>query len=232
MSNHYHLVFRTRLPNLSLGGQKSEWRRRPVVELVSSPRRPRLPRSFKAEVVEASVYLVRLCRYVLAEPGGRETSAPTRETGLEQLQGALRRGLVRLRRRRVPVATRGHEKQPRRSRAVLDYVEPAAHQRRPPSSSDRRVIGTEAFANSSGIKRVTHRRRKRRPRTACRHAITGGDPRGRHWTPEGLAGGIGTRISPRPLRRRKSSASPGLSRKTVRRMVKGFEDGPPGPVPT
>jgi putative transposase len=65
MPNHFHLVLRTRQPNLSramahLDGQYAQWwnKRHKHVGHVYQGR-------FKAQVVETSVYLVRLCRYVL-----------------------------------------------------------------------------------------------------------------------------------------------------------------------
>lgn len=68
MPNHFHLVMRTRLPNLSLAmrhlnGRYAQWwnKRHCHVGHVFQGR-------FKAQVVEASVYLVRLCRYVLLNP--------------------------------------------------------------------------------------------------------------------------------------------------------------------
>ncbi len=68
MPNHYHLVFRTRRPNLSLamarlnGRYAQRWNKRHAhVGHVFQGR-------FKAQIVEASVYLVRLCRYVLLNP--------------------------------------------------------------------------------------------------------------------------------------------------------------------
>src|ERR1700736_3964419 len=68
MPNHYHLVLRTRHANLSLAirylnGSYAQWwnRRHGHVGHVFQGR-------FKAQIVEASVYLVRLCRYVLLNP--------------------------------------------------------------------------------------------------------------------------------------------------------------------
>ena len=68
MPNHSHLVFRTRLPNLSrtihfLNGKYAQWwnRRHGRVGHVFQAR-------FKAQIVDACTYLLRLCRYVLANP--------------------------------------------------------------------------------------------------------------------------------------------------------------------
>jgi putative transposase len=68
MPNHFHLVVRTRRPNLSLAmghlnGRYAQWwnKRHAHVGHIFQGR-------LKAQVVEASVYLVRLCRYVLLNP--------------------------------------------------------------------------------------------------------------------------------------------------------------------
>jgi putative transposase len=68
MPNHFHLVIRTRRPNLSLAmgqlnGRYAQWwnKRHARIGHVFQGR-------FKAQVVETSVYLVRLCRYVLLNP--------------------------------------------------------------------------------------------------------------------------------------------------------------------
>jgi len=68
MPNHSHLVFRTRQPNLSraigqLNGTYAQWwnRRHARVGHIYQGR-------FKAQIVEQSYYLLRLCRYVLMNP--------------------------------------------------------------------------------------------------------------------------------------------------------------------
>lgn len=68
MPNHYHLVFRTREPNLSdtmehLNGQYARWwnRRHQHVGHVFQAR-------FKAQIIESGQYLLRLVRYVLLNP--------------------------------------------------------------------------------------------------------------------------------------------------------------------
>jgi putative transposase len=68
MPNHYHLVFRTRKPNLSLAvrhvnGEYARWwnRRHAHVGHVFQGR-------FKAQIIETGVYLLRVCRYVLLNP--------------------------------------------------------------------------------------------------------------------------------------------------------------------
>ena len=68
MPNHYHLVLRTRQPNLSLAiahlnGTYAQWwnKRHGRVGHVYQGR-------FKAQIVDACTYLLRLCRYVLMNP--------------------------------------------------------------------------------------------------------------------------------------------------------------------
>jgi REP element-mobilizing transposase RayT len=68
MPNHFHLVIRTRQPNLSLAmghldGRFAQWwnKRHAHIGHVFQGR-------FKGQVVESAVYLVRLCRYVLLNP--------------------------------------------------------------------------------------------------------------------------------------------------------------------
>lgn len=68
MPNHHHLVIRTRLPNLSeamrqLNGVFAQWwnRTHGHVGHVFQAR-------FKAQIVDAAVYLLRLCRYVWRNP--------------------------------------------------------------------------------------------------------------------------------------------------------------------
>ena len=68
MPNHYHLVLRTRRPNLSLAighlnGTYAKWwnKRHARVGHIYQGR-------FKGQIVEACTYLARLCRYVLMNP--------------------------------------------------------------------------------------------------------------------------------------------------------------------
>ena len=68
MPNHYHLVLRTRRPNLSaaighLNGCYAQWwnKRHARLGHIYQGR-------FKAQIVEACTYLLRLCRYVLMNP--------------------------------------------------------------------------------------------------------------------------------------------------------------------
>jgi len=147
MRNHYHWVFRTRQPNLSfavrhLNGTYAQWwnTRHHRVGHVFQGR-------FKAQVVEASVYLVRLCRYVLLNPvRGGLCSHPAEWpwSSYKMLAGLTASDCVD-----VPSLLRQVDiENPEAVRArLLHYVEPesdpeiAAFIR-----SDRRVIGTEVFA--------------------------------------------------------------------------------------
>lgn len=79
MPNHYHLVLRTRRPNLSLAirqlnGKYAQWwnkRHRRVGHVYQG--------RFKAQVVDQCTYLLRLCRYVLMNPVRAKLVAHPRE---------------------------------------------------------------------------------------------------------------------------------------------------------
>lgn len=147
MPNHYHLVLRTRRPNLSLAirhlnGSYAQWwnKRHAHVGHVFQGR-------FKAQIVEASVYLVRLCRYVLLNPVRKGLCAHPEEwrwSSYKMLVGTASSPCVDVESllRRVD---EGDMEAVRRR--LLDYVDPEAD---PDIAafirSDRRVIGTRAFA--------------------------------------------------------------------------------------
>jgi putative transposase len=146
MPNHYHWVLRTRQPNLSLAmqhlnGRYAQWwnKRHGHVGHVLQAR-------FKAQVVEATVYLVRLCRYVLLNPvraglcahpsewrwssyGDLVSGAPSRFVDTASLLALVDSDIARARAR------------------LVDYVGP---DRDPDMEAfirnDRRIIGTSAFA--------------------------------------------------------------------------------------
>ena len=147
MPNHYHLVFRTRRANLSLairylnGTYAQWWNRRHVRGGHVFQGR------FKAQVIEATVYLVRLCRYVIlnpvraalvAEPGDWRWSSYGALSGATPSPCADIDSLVR-----AIDPDRGDSVRGR----LLDYVAP---ERDPEIAtfirSDCRVIGTKAFA--------------------------------------------------------------------------------------
>ena len=146
MPNHYHWVLRTRLPNLShamrhLNGRYAQWwnKRHGHVGHVLQAR-------FKAQIVEASVYLVRLCRYVLLNPvraglcahpsewrwssyAALVSGAPSRVVDTASLLALVDSDIHR---------ARAH---------LIDYVGPETD----PDMmafirNDRRIIGTPAFA--------------------------------------------------------------------------------------
>lgn len=146
MPNHYHLVLRTRRANLSrairhLNGSYAQWwnKRHAHVGHVFQGR-------FKAQIVEASVYLVRLCRYVLLNPVlAALCSHPKawRWSSFNSLAGGATSACVdvdSLLRSLDDADVEGF-----RAR-LIDYIEPAAD---PDIAtfirSDRRVIGTPAF---------------------------------------------------------------------------------------
>ena len=147
MPNHFHLVFRTRRPNLSfavkhLNGTYAQWwnkRHRRVGHIFQG--------RFKAQVVEASVYLVRLCRYVLLNPVRSGLCSHPAEwpwSSYRMLAGTTSSDCVDV----GSLLRRVDEQNPEAVRArLLDYVAPdsdpeiAAFVR-----NDRRVIGTEAYA--------------------------------------------------------------------------------------
>jgi putative transposase len=147
MSNHFHLVTRTRQPNLShamkhLNGEYARWwnkRHRRVGHLVQG--------RFKAQIVETSVYLVRLCRYVLLNPVRRGLCAHPGDwpwSSYAMLAGTTPPGCVNVGALLARVdAEHGEAARGR----LLDYVEPEAD---PDIAafirSDRRIIGTDAFA--------------------------------------------------------------------------------------
>jgi putative transposase len=147
MTNHYHLVLRTRRANLSLAmrdlnGNYAQWwnKRHAHVGHVFQGR-------FKAQIVEASVYLVRLCRYVLLNPVRKGLCAHPEEwrwNSYTMLAGRASSSLVDVDSllRRVDEG----DMEAVRKR-LLDYVDPEAD---PDIAafirSDRRVIGTPAFA--------------------------------------------------------------------------------------
>lgn len=146
MPNHYHLVLRTRQPNLSLAmrhlnGRYAQWwnKRHAHVGHVVQGR-------FKAQVVEASVYLVRLCRYILLNPVRAGLCAHPEEwpwssysdlvSGRPALHVDVDSLLLRV---DTDIA---------RARArLIDYVQPETD---PDMAAfirgDRRVIGTPSFA--------------------------------------------------------------------------------------
>jgi putative transposase len=147
MENHYHLVFRTRRPNLSLAvgclnGRYARWwnKRHHRVGHMFQGR-------FKAQIVEASVYLVRLCRYVLLNPvraGLCSHPAQWPWSSYRMLAGTTSSGGVDV--ESLLRQVDGEDPEIARAR-LLDFVEPDAD----PEigafiRSDRRVIGTHAYA--------------------------------------------------------------------------------------
>ena len=147
MPNHFHLVLRTRQPNLSLAMQKlngryAQWwnKRHAHIGHIFQGR-------FKAQIVEASVYLVRLCRYVLLNPVRASLCSHPKEWRWNSFKALAHR---------TPCDWVDVESLLRRiddsnieavRARLIDYVQPEADpEMRAFIRDDRRVIGTAAFA--------------------------------------------------------------------------------------
>lgn len=228
MPNHYHLVLRTRCANLSLAirhlnGTYAQWwnRRHGHVGHVFQGR-------FKAQVVETSVYLWRLCRYVLLnpvraalcrEPGGWPWSSFHALTGrttscvdIDSLLGMLDDGAGRdLHAALVDSIDRA------------DDLEMTAFIR-----GDRRVIGTDGFAAQFRTRaRAASKEVPARERRIGTPSLT-------EILAEAVREGAGL---PGGIRRAHESAGyalsdiarcAGLSPKAVSRILRGHESRRPG----
>jgi putative transposase len=221
MSNHYHLVVRTRQPNLSLAvaylnGTYARWwnkRHRRVGHMFQG--------RFKGQVVETGVYLVRLCRYVLLNPVRRNLCAHPADwpwSSYHALAGTRSSDCVDV----ESLLRQVDRENPEGARArLLDYVEPesdpeiAAFIR-----SDRRVIGTEAFASQfralarAASKEVPARERRLGTPSLVdilADAVRRGD---------GLPGGV-RRAHEASYTVSDIARSAGLARATVQRIVDG-----------
>ena len=221
MPNHFHLVFRTRQPNLSLAvghlnSTYARWwnKRHQHVGHVFQGR-------FKAQVVETSVYLVRLCRYVLLNPvRGGLCSHPAEWpwNSYKALTSITSSNCVDV----ESLLCQVDKENPEAIRArLIDYVEPASDPEMAAFiRSDRRVIGTEAFAAQF--------------RPLARAAPTEVPARERRVGTPGVAGilaeavrsGQGLPVGVRHAHDARYSLSEiarcaGLSRNTVQRIVNG-----------
>ena len=221
MPNHYHLVLRTRRPNLSLAirhlnGRYAQWwnKRHSHIGHVFQGR-------FKAQVVEARVYLVRLCRYVLLNPVRASlcsrpdgwlwssfknlvSGLPSAHVDVDSLLQLLDTDVASVRAR------------------LVDYVNPGAD----PDMcafirSDRRVIGTPAFAErfrpearAASPEVPAKERRVGTPDLAETLAAAVGDG-------EGLAGGVRRARESGGYSFADIARCAGVSEKTVARMVSG-----------
>lgn len=146
MPNHYHWVMRTRRPNLSramrqLNGRYAPWwnkRHGHIGHIVQG--------RFKAQIVEASVYLVRLVRYVLLNPvraglcshpaewpwssfGNLVSGVPCPHVSVESMLSLVDTDVERARARLVAYVN------PESDPEITAFIR-----------SDQRVIGTAAFA--------------------------------------------------------------------------------------
>lgn len=231
MHNHYHLVLRTRRANLSLAirhlnGSYAQWwnKRHEHVGHVFQGR-------FKAQIVEASVCLLRLCRYVLLNPvraglcahpeGWQWSSFKTLAGGTESPCvdiGSLLQSL--------------DDKDGEIVRArLVDYINPAAD---PDIGTfirgDRRVIGTEPFAAQfrrraqAAPKEIPAR--DRRIGTPSLVAILADAVR----QGEGLPNGIRRAHDSAGYPLAEIARCAGLSRGTVSRIVNGPVRAPKKPV--
>lgn len=222
MPNHYHLVFRTRRANLSramrsLNGRYAQWwnSRHAHVGHVFQGR-------FKAQVIESSVYLLRLCRYVLlnpvrgglcADPGDWQWSS------LRALTGGTTSSCIDV---NSLVATLGDGTLTNVHARLVDYVNPDADPEMAAFiRSDQRVIGTDAFA--AQFQRRARRapkevpRRDRRVGTPALTAILVDAVR----SGEGLVCGIRRAHSSGPYTIADIARCAGLARQTVVTIVKG-----------
>lgn len=146
MPNHFHLVIRTRQPNLSLAmghlnGRFAQWWNKRHVHIghVFQGR-------FKAQVVESGVYLVRLCRYVLLNPVRAGLCSHPRDWPWNSYQALVSPqhssfvDVESLVRHIDPDSTNVLER-------LIDYVQPEADPEMAAFiRSDCRVIGTPEFA--------------------------------------------------------------------------------------
>jgi len=147
MPNHFHLVFRTRQPNLSLAmrflnGEFARWwnRRHGHVGHVFQGR-------FKAQVVEHGIYLLRLVRYVLMNPvRAHLVTHPSqwRWSSFPALVDEAPGGLVDTQ-SLVDAIDPDHD--PSTRLRLLDFVAGAADVEMGQwVRSDRRVLGSDTFA--------------------------------------------------------------------------------------
>lgn len=190
MPNHYHLVLRTRTPNISraighLNGAYAQWwnRRHGRVGHIYQGR-------FKGQIVEQCTYLLRLCRYVLMNPvRGRlvEHPADWRWSSYGALAGAS--GSY------VDVPSLLHAIDPDDAPGVhaqlLEYVDGCADEEMAAFlRSDRRVIGSDTFAaqftrRARRASREVPLRERRIGTAALASLLAAAVQRG-----EGLAGGV------------------------------------------
>jgi len=181
MPNHYHVVLRTRRPNLSLAirqvnGVYAQWwnRRHRHLGHVYQGR-------FKAQIVEACTYLVRLCRYVLMNPvrGGLAANpAEWRWSSYRALTGGTATGVDI----ESLLAAIDPDRRLARTR-LLEYVEGETDEEMMALvRSDQRVLGSAEFAKRfaaqarKGSREVP--RRERRTGTSLTQLLAGALERG------------------------------------------------------
>ncbi len=220
MPNHYHLVLRTRHANLSRairhldGTYAQSWNKRHAhVGHVFQAR-------FKAQVVEASAYLVRVCRYVLLNPVRAGLCADSGAWPWSSYKMLASRTLSPC----VDVESllrRVDESDIEAARArLLDYCHPAAD---PDIASfirtDRRVIGSEKFCSQfhcRALPREVPARERRLGTPALVDILADAVRRG-----QGLPGGIRRAHSSAGYSLTDIARCAGVSRETVSRIVNG-----------
>ena len=222
MPNHSHLVIRTRRPNLSLAigrlnGTYAQWwnkGHRRVGHIYQG--------RFKAQVVEASVYLVRLCRYVLLNPvraGLCRHPKDWKWSSYHMLAGRTTSPCVQVESLLRHVDPEDIEAARAR---LIDYVDPEAD---PDIAtfirSDHRVIGTQPFAaqfrDRAGAASTEVPARDRRVGTPSLVEILADAVR----QGEGLPGGIRRAHRGAHYSLTEIARCAGVSRETVQRIAQG-----------
>jgi putative transposase len=222
MGNHHHLVLRTRQPNLSramqrLHGRYAQWwnKRHARVGHILQGR-------FKAQVVEASVYLLRLCRYVLLNPvraGLCAHPAEWRWSSYPMLTGAIASDWVDV---DSLLKCLGSGEPESMRPQLVDYVAPETD---PEMAAfirgDCRVIGTKAFAaqfrrGARAAPREVPARDRRTGTASLADILADAVTRG-----EGLTGGIRRALAEGLYPVTDIARCAGVSRDKVQRMLQG-----------
>ena len=147
MPNHSHLVFRTRLANLStamhfVNGKYTQWwnRRHRRVGHVLQGR-------FKGQIVETGVYLRRLCGYVLRNPLRANLVAHPSQWPWSSYSALARNESTATTRLDALARALDPDMAPSCVALLLDSVDPDGEAEMADFvRNDRRIIGTDAFA--------------------------------------------------------------------------------------
>jgi putative transposase len=226
MRNHFHLVVRTRQPNPSLAiqqlnGPYAQWwnkRHRRIGHVLQG--------RFKAQLVEAQVYLLRLCRYVLLNPVRAGLCAHPAEwrwnsyqdlTGERSCEWLDVASLLQCLSPGSLQAARG---------PLLEYIEPETDTEMSDFiRGDRRIIGTQAYAAqfrrpARAASREVPRRERRAGTPALADILSDAVSRG-----EGLPGGIKRASSEGLYPATEIARCAGVSRATVQRILQDIHAG-------